>query len=200
MELHRFTLHELVEGLREARACAESEPETILRVRRLARRAVERQADWLTEAMCEPDRQQGFGFRLLHEEPDHTLAVFVASWLPGRGTPPHDHGTWAVVAGLRGVERNTPWRRLDDGSRDGFADIVPGRERLVAAGDIVTLGSDAIHSVANAANGVSASLHLYGRHVNHTARSQFDPVQRCRRPYLVATTRVAAIDHAGALS
>jgi hypothetical protein len=21
------------------------------------------------------------------------------SWLPGRGTPPHDHGTWAVVAG-----------------------------------------------------------------------------------------------------
>src|SRR5262245_22188734 len=31
------------------------------------------------------DEAQGFGSHLLHEEPDHSLAVFVDSWLPGRG-------------------------------------------------------------------------------------------------------------------
>ena len=40
---------------------------------------------------CDP--VQGFGFQTLHEEPDHTLAVAALSWLPGRGTPPHDHDT-----------------------------------------------------------------------------------------------------------
>ena len=37
---------------------------------------------------------------LLHEEPNHDLAVFVLTWLPDRGTMPHNHMTWAVVAGI----------------------------------------------------------------------------------------------------
>ena len=51
---------------------------------------------------CDPD--QGFGLHLLHEEEDHSLPVFLFSWLPGRGTPVHDHKTWGVVVGISGVE------------------------------------------------------------------------------------------------
>ena len=55
---------------------------------------------WLEATHYECDLDQGFGAHLLHEEPDHMLAVFAGAWLPGRGAPPHNHGTWAVVAGV----------------------------------------------------------------------------------------------------
>jgi predicted metal-dependent enzyme (double-stranded beta helix superfamily) len=52
---------------------------------------------WLRPEYRECDAEQGFGVHLLHEEPNHDLAVFVISWLPNRGTTPHNHKTWAVV-------------------------------------------------------------------------------------------------------
>ena len=127
MDSSEYTLDRLVTELREARALASSQGEIIGRVQAIAQRAAARQREWLRDDMCEPDAEQGFGFRLLHEEAGHDLAVFIASWLPGRGTPPHDHGTWAVVVGLKGCERNTRWRRLDDGARPGYAEIAAGR-------------------------------------------------------------------------
>ena len=98
-------------------------------MRVLAERAAAHRHDWLRPEICVPDAEQGFGICVLHEEADHQLAVFVASWLPGRGTPPHDHGTWAVVAGLEGTERNSFWKRLDDRSRPGYAETVMVGER-----------------------------------------------------------------------
>jgi predicted metal-dependent enzyme (double-stranded beta helix superfamily) len=46
-----------------------------------------------------------------------------------------------------------------------------------------------IHSVLNDTDEVTVSLHVYGHHVNHTQRSQFDPETRTETPYKV---RVAA--------
>jgi predicted metal-dependent enzyme (double-stranded beta helix superfamily) len=187
MDASTYSLDRFVAELRAARAQGGAETELITRVRAVARRAADRHAAWLCDAMCEPDATQGFGFHLVHEEPAHELAVFVASWLPGRGTPPHDHGTWAVVVGLKGCERNTRWRRTDDGTRADHAAIVVEDERMIGAGDIVSLRSGEIHSVRNEGVGVSVSLHVYGRHVNHTARSQFDPVAGRASPYRVVT-------------
>lgn len=183
-----YTREHLVADLREARDCALGQDDLIGRVRTIARRAADRRREWLRDDACQPDVAQGFGFHLLHEEPDHQLAVFVASWLPGRGTPPHDHGTWAVVAGLKGCERNTRWRRIDDGARPGYAEISVAEERLVGAGDVVVMRNGVIHSVRNEGVGVSVSLHIYGRHVNYTGRSQFDPEARREAPYRVVTT------------
>jgi predicted metal-dependent enzyme (double-stranded beta helix superfamily) len=53
------------------------------------------------------DEEQGFGAHLLHEEEQHELAVFMFAWLPGRGTPPHNHETWAVVTVVEGEELET---------------------------------------------------------------------------------------------
>ena len=188
MEPDACTLETLIGELRGARAVAVSQDDLIGRVRAIARRAAVSQHAWLRDEACRPDAAQGFGFHLLHEEADHELAVFVASWLPGRGTPPHDHGTWAVVVGLKGCERNTRWRRLDDGTRPGHAAIEIADERLVGTGDVVTMRSGVIHSVRNDGAGVSVSLHIYGRHVNFTGRSQFDPHAQREMPYRVATT------------
>jgi hypothetical protein len=35
---------------------------------------------------------------------------------------------------------------------------------------------------------MTASLHVYGMHVNHTERSQFDPVARTEAPFKVKMT------------
>jgi predicted metal-dependent enzyme (double-stranded beta helix superfamily) len=175
--------------LREARARHVDESALLADVCRLAGSLTEAKAAWLTDAMCRPDPAQGFGVHLLHEELDHTLATFVVTWLPQRTTPPHDHGTWAVVAGLEGEERNVIWRREDDAARPGYAEIVPADVSVVGAGDVIALPSGAIHSVSNEGDGVSVSLHVYGRHFNHTVRSQFDPAAKTEAAYQV---RVAA--------
>lgn len=140
---------------------------------------------WLQPKHYECDAIQGFGAHLLHEEPDHTLAIFAAAWLPGRGAPPHNHGTWAVVAGVDGSERNVFWKRLDDGARPGYAEIEEEGARVFGPGEVVTFMPDSIHSVVNDTERVTVSLHVYGKHVNYTTRSQFDPARRVEQEFKV---------------
>jgi predicted metal-dependent enzyme (double-stranded beta helix superfamily) len=187
-----LTVHGLIAALRDARARSHDERAMLRRVRAIARRAARCRSDWLRPQMCQPDPEQGFGIYELHEEDDHQLAVLIATWLPGRGTPPHDHGTWAVVCGLEGIERNTFWERRDDGTQPGFAEIEKLGERDFGAGDAVAMPSGLIHSVCNPTDRLSVSLHIYGRHVNHTLRSRFDPEQRTAVPYRLATVSARA--------
>jgi predicted metal-dependent enzyme (double-stranded beta helix superfamily) len=140
---------------------------------------------WLKAKHYECDPGQGFGAHLLHEEPDHTLAIFAGAWLPGRGAPPHDHGTWAVVAGVVGAERNTLWSRVDDGSRPDYAEVRRLDDRMLGPGDVLTFQPDSIHSVSNDTQSVTISLHVYGKHVNHNERSQFDPEQNTKKAFIL---------------
>jgi predicted metal-dependent enzyme (double-stranded beta helix superfamily) len=142
---------------------------------------------WLEAKHYECDPIQGFGAHLLHEEQDHTLAIFAGAWLPGRGAPPHNHGTWAVVAGVVGTERNTLWTRVDDRSRPGHAELRKQGDRMLGPGDVLSLQPDSIHSVVNDTESVTVSLHVYGRHVNHTERSRFDPKEQTERPFIITT-------------
>ena len=122
---------------------------------------------------CDPD--QGFGVHTLYTEPDKSLAIFAVAWLPGRGAPPHNHGTWAIVSGVEGLERNVYWKRLDDGTDPGRAELHRLGEQDVGPGDTIVMLNDHIHSVTNETDKVTLSLHVYGIHPNHTGRSQFDP-------------------------
>lgn len=142
-------------------------------------------ADWL-DARCRTALpEQGFGSHLLHEEADHGLAVFCVAWLPGRGAPPHDHGTWGVVCGVEGTETNIAWRRTDDGAQSGHATLERGRESALSPGDVVTVLPADIHSVENRTDRPSLSLHLYGRHLSFVPRSRFDPVAGTQSPFVI---------------
>jgi predicted metal-dependent enzyme (double-stranded beta helix superfamily) len=168
-----YTVARYVEELRCIVRKADSEDEIIGHVGPLARRLA-LDACWLEPEHFNSNPEQGFGVHLLHEEPDHALAVFVVSWLPSRGAPPHDHGTWAVVAGVRGVERNIHYRRVDDGSRPGYAQLEVKHGLDAGAGELICMKSGGIHSVHNETDDTTLSLHTYGKHVNFTNRSQFD--------------------------
>ena len=169
----RYSLQDYVADLRAITAEASNEEEILSRVGPLAQRFVSDRS-WLEKKHYKADEEQGFGVTMLHEEPDHSLAVLVASWLPGRGTPPHDHGTWAVVAGIEGVEHNVRYKRVDDGSREGHAELEVKDEFDAAPGELVCMKTGGIHKVTNETGEMTLSLHTYGIHVNHTNRSQFD--------------------------
>jgi predicted metal-dependent enzyme (double-stranded beta helix superfamily) len=179
-----YTLDDYVEDLRGIRAEAGDDREIISRVRPLARRLALAKT-WLGPEHYECNQEQGFGVHLLHEEPDHSLAVFAVSWLPGRGAPPHNHGTWAVVAGVDGPEENSFWDRVDDGSREGYAELSTRAEKEFEEGEVVALEPEHIHSVTNRSDRVTVSLHTYGMHVNHTGRSQFDIENNREIPFTV---------------
>lgn len=141
--------------------------------------------DWFKDEYRKCDEKQGFGVHLLHEEENHDLAVFAISWLPNRGTPPHNHLTWAVVAGIEGEEHEVEWERRDDGTKPGYADIVKAGETTMRPGDVSACLPDDIHSVWNTGKKVSVSLHTYGRHLNFTGRSEFDAETKVERPFIV---------------
>ncbi len=137
---------------------------------------------WVRPEYYECDENQGFGITVLHEEPDHTFLVEAICWLPGRGVAPHDHQTWGMVVGIDGVEVNVDWRRSDDGTKPGFADIENALETAVDNGVIVRFEPDDIHSVRNDSDKPSLSLHVYGRTPSMLARSEFDPINKVQRP------------------
>jgi predicted metal-dependent enzyme (double-stranded beta helix superfamily) len=183
-----YDLKRFVDDLRGITA-QETDPRRIIeRVRPLARDLALART-WLEPRHYQCDEGQGFGVHLLHEEADHSLAVFAGAWMPGRGAPPHNHGTWAVVAGVDGAETNVFWKRVDDGARPGYAEIVRQGAKVFADGDVVSFQPDAIHSVVNETSAVTVSLHVYGMHVNYTTRSQFDPEARVERAFKVVETR-----------
>ena len=50
---------------------------------------------------------------------------------------------------------------------------------------VLALPRGVIHSVWNETAGVTLSLHIYGKHINHTGRSQFDLEKRTETPFIV---------------
>ena len=165
-----------------------SQPENniISHVQPILRDFILRADNWFHDKFYEVDEEQGFGSHLLYENPDHTLAVILTAWPSARDTPPHDHDTWAVIGCVKGIEHNTFWDRHDDKTNPDFAHITRGNVVECKPGDIITMKSNDIHSVVNPMNeGVSVSLHIYGKHFNHTNRKKFDPEKKTVQPFIV---------------
>ena len=176
---------DLVADLRRI-AAQTKDPLEIVQLLRAPARRLALAKGWLTPEHFKCDPKDGFSLHLLHEEADHGLAVFAASWLPGRGITPHNHGTWAVVTGMVGRETNVFWRRTDDGTRPGHATLVETGRTVFGPGETVHFMPDDIHSVRNETGEVTVSLHIYGRHINHTHRSKFDPAAEREEPFVLA--------------
>jgi predicted metal-dependent enzyme (double-stranded beta helix superfamily) len=176
-----YSVAQLVRDLRAIVATTADDREIVRQVMPLARRIWDGQ-DLRRPEFYECDTEQGFAINILHEESDHTLLVEAIAWLPGRGVKPHNHRTWGVVVGLDGRETNVNWRRRDDGSRPGYADLAAHHEVAVGPGDVVAFLPDDIHSVRNDGATPTLSLHIYGKSLAHIERSEFDPDAKIERP------------------
>ena len=129
-----FDVDELVADCIAARA--ETEPRLAVR-------------DTLVRVLARPDdiaaapKPSEAGITLLHHAPDLTIIHVV--WAPGMRLFPHNHLMWAVIGIYVGQEDNTFYRRTGPGART--IDESGGKELTV--GDVLLLGDDIIHAVAN---------------------------------------------------
>jgi predicted metal-dependent enzyme (double-stranded beta helix superfamily) len=186
--LESYTVEKYVEDLRKIDREETDEREIVRRLKPFSLKlaaSLAAQPGGFSEDYYKCDPVQGFGLHLLHEEEDHSLPVFLFSWLPGRGTPAHDHKTWGTVVGIDGIETELFWKRKDDGSKAGYADLEFVGKRDLSKDTISTFLGEDIHTVQNDGEKTTLSLHTYGMHINYTGRSKFDPEAQTQEEYVV---------------
>ena len=116
-----------------------------------------------------PDGQSSQLYRLA-KDADHGFALYAAANRPGRKVPPHNHTTWAVIAGVRGREHNVFYERVDQGESAGIGRLRETGAVTVAAGNAVSLLPDDFHTIELLGNEPGLHLHRYGRSLEHLPR------------------------------
>lgn len=104
----------------------------------------------------------------LHREPAGLFSLRLYIWDPAIIYPVHSHGSWGVVSCVAGQVRERKYRRLDDGTRPGYAKIEEIKRTVLQPGETTTVLplNDGIHQMESSIKEHSSvSLHLYGRAV-----------------------------------
>ncbi|HWD55326.1 MAG TPA: hypothetical protein VG346_09385 [Acidimicrobiales bacterium] len=113
------------------------------------------------------------GITTLHHAAD--LTVLHVAWTPGIVLYPHEHRMWAAIGMYGGQEDNVFFRRADGG-------LERAGGRALPAGEVLVLGDDAIHSVANSRKEFAVALHVYGGDFFSAERSEWDLETHQERP------------------
>ncbi|EOD78803.1 metal-dependent protein of the double-stranded beta helix superfamily-like protein [Grimontia sp. AD028] len=112
-------------------------------------------------------------FEFLYESDDLTILHFI--WAPKMTMPAHNHNLWAVVGVYEGREDHIFWQKAGD-SRFGEADIRAVGAASIAAGEVLSMDNQAIHSVTNPTHLFAAGIHIYGGNFREADRSGWDPI------------------------
>ncbi len=120
-------------------------------------------------------RSANHGTFLIHHGTNGLLITSVV-WGPGDHAGPHDHRTWGLIGVMENSITETRFRRHDDRSRDGFAQLERDRVNEVRPGDVSLLipGVDEIHQMDNFNDRPTAEIHVYGNDLRGLERSSFD--------------------------
>jgi predicted metal-dependent enzyme (double-stranded beta helix superfamily) len=89
---------------------------------------------------------------------------------------------WAAIAIYAGQEDNTFFRRVNDERRT----LTESGGKQLTTGEVVVLGDDTVHAVANPKNHLTGAIHVYGGDFVNQPRSQWGPGAREERPYDLA--------------
>lgn len=111
------------------------------------------------------------------QDPDNRFALYVNAANAGVDTPPHNHTTWAVIVGIRGVELNRFYQRTDGGVTEIGA-------REVGAGTGVAMLPEDIHSIHIHGSDPVLNFHMYGLALEQLHnRTYFNRLERSWRRF-----------------
>jgi predicted metal-dependent enzyme (double-stranded beta helix superfamily) len=95
---------------------------------------------------CGPDAAPGI--RTVYRDKETGFNVLVHIYAKGKTSPPHDHGkSWAVYGQAVGWTDMTLWRRKDDGTKEGHAELVEERKFRLNPGMAGRFDPGVIHSI-----------------------------------------------------
>jgi predicted metal-dependent enzyme (double-stranded beta helix superfamily) len=136
---------------------------------------------WLPDEYSQPDFKSrmggGIGQYALYRAEDGSLCLFALVIPSGARTPVHDHLAWGLIGLYRGQQKETIYRRADDGSEEGRAVLEVARTQTVNRGEFYTLlpPLDDIHYVETVSDAPSISIHLLANDTACVWRHRFDP-------------------------
>lgn len=112
---------------------------------------------------------------LLSDEEGGDYSLYLISVLPLGPSPVHDHGTFAVIAGIDGEEENTVYKRLDDKSVPGKATLEEDFRVVLKQGDGIAFMPEDIHHINVVSDKPTRHFHLYGKGFDQqTDRQEFN--------------------------
>jgi predicted metal-dependent enzyme (double-stranded beta helix superfamily) len=90
---------------------------------------------------------EGYKNLLLHVDPQHHFAINAVVRTPGRTGGVHDHAdAWVLYGVLDGTESLERYERIDDGRRDGFAELRLASVTTGTQGKVDLVPPHAIHA------------------------------------------------------
>ncbi len=96
------------------------------------------------------------------------LSLLKVCFPAGRRTPPHDHGTWAMILPLSGEEKNTLYR-VEGGK------LRKASEVTLKPGSVLGMRADTVHVVECVGDAPTIGLHVYGGDVLEMPRRMWHP-------------------------
>ena len=154
-----YRLYRFLTEMEDVLNNVEDESSRLPEIRMLVRRLI-LNSYWVQSQYLAPRPTTGTSVLLLYDELGFPFTVQTVTFSPGTQSTIHNHGTWGVVAVLKGQERNTFWKRnsipesQDKIERTGELTLFPG--------DIISFSADAIHTVEALGDEPTVTFNVYG--------------------------------------
>lgn len=116
----------------------------------------------------------------LHRSPDRSFVVLAYIWDAKLADIIHDHGAWGIIGTLCSKLGERKYERLDDGKREGYAELRETEHRVRGPGEttIVLPLNNGIHAMDNASDGIAVSVNVYGKTIRQGYIQFFDPEKK----------------------
>ena len=120
-------------------------------------------------------RRPNHGTYLLYQG-ESGLSVTAVVWGAGEHLGPHDHLTWGMIGILNNTLTETRYQRVDDRSREGYAQLELDRTNNFKPGEITLLvpDTDEIHQMDNHTDRPTVEIHVYGDDLRGIDRHRYD--------------------------
>ena len=121
------------------------------------------------EFLTEQERESNpdtYARHLVYIDRRRRFVVMSGVWLPGHGTPVHDHGTWGVMGICSGELHVTNYLRLDDRKKPGHAKLRESTGMYCGHGNVsyVLPPNEELHKV-ECHDKQTITLHVYGKDI-----------------------------------
>jgi len=122
----------------------------------------------------------------LYRHPDASFVVLAYIWEPYAIDTIHDHGSWGIVGAYINKIRERKYRRLDEGTLEGYAELEESADRILSPREITVVRplDEGIHQMENLSDGVAITVNVYGKTVRKGYSQFFYPEKKAvRRVY-----------------
>lgn len=133
---------------------------------------------------------------LLSEDEGGRFPLYLTCARPGGSVRPHNHATWAVVAGLDGCEENRFYDRIEGGYEPGAAQIKLTATTRVHDGEHIALMPDDIHSVATPGDVPRRHFHMYGLSLERLPKRLAYDMDNGTCDYMEINPKIVRVAHA----